>query len=584
MKRSIARSMFPDTPKAPKLVAVLVAFVSLLASSTSWNPQQTSASVIAAAAAGELDQDFGTGGKVTTDFLGFGARAYAVAIQSDGKIVTAGVGVDNSHTSGFALARFTTGGAFDTTFGIGGRVLTAFGGLLAAATSIGLQADGKIVAAGTAADPISFQLDFALARYNPDGSLDSTFGIGGKVVTDFSSNIDESFALAIQNDGKIVVAGVTTPTGSFNDDFAISRYNNDGSLDQSFGSGGRIATDFYGSSDQANGVVIQSDGKIVAVGEVTVIVDNRFFNRAGVARYNSDGSADATFGTGGQVVIGVSGAQFFSRFNGVALQRDGKIVATGIAFNPTTRVDFGLVRLTANGSLDSTFGVSGKVTTDFFGIDDVARSVVLQPDGKIIAAGFTTGNPGPVFSQDFSIARYNRDGSLDTTFGNGGKVATDFFGDDNDGDVCNSLALQRDGKIVAAGSASKALGEGSAIIELALARYNWATFDVCIQDESNGNLLEFNSNTGEYLLENCGKDITLTGVGKVTNDPYGCKVILQDTGPVSKRPDRNVNVLVNRCTRAATASIQILSTGLSFSIADSDITNNTCRCGEFAAR
>jgi uncharacterized delta-60 repeat protein/uncharacterized repeat protein (TIGR01451 family) len=388
---------------------------------------------------GSLDPSFGSGGKVTTDFGGFDAASAAV-IQPDGRIVAAG----RSGSGDFALARYNTDGSLDTTFGNGGKLTTDFGGF-DAAFGVALQADGKIVAAGQGGPGGGF----ALARYNTDGSLDPSFGSGGEVTTHFTSGFEVVIAVAIQLDGKIVVTGQTF-AGGFQQ-FALARYNTDGSLDTSFASGGIVATNFGFDSAFGGALAIQPDGKIVAAG------------RAGtdflLARYNGDGSLDATFGSGGIVTTDFGGTVFDAAF-GVALQSNGKIVAAGGTFNGFVgpSADFALARYNPDGSLDASFGSGGQVTTDFGGFD-VARSVALQADGKIVAAGGTfNGFVGP--SADFALARYNPDGSLDASFGSGGKVTTDFGGFD----VARSVALQADGKIVAAGTG----GAGS---DFALARY-----------------------------------------------------------------------------------------------------------------
>jgi uncharacterized delta-60 repeat protein/uncharacterized repeat protein (TIGR01451 family) len=174
---------------------------------------------IATAASGDLDPTFGTGGKVTTDFAGSNAGANGVALQADGKIVAAGF-ADSGSGSDFALARYNPDGSLDASFGTGGKVTTDFAGGSDSAFGVALQADGKIVAAGFADS--GSRGDFALARYNPDGSLDASFGTGGKVTTDFAGSGDEAFGVALQADGKIVAAGFAG-SGS-RGDFALARY------------------------------------------------------------------------------------------------------------------------------------------------------------------------------------------------------------------------------------------------------------------------------------------------------------------------------------------------------------------------
>ncbi|MFD9223461.1 hypothetical protein ACFWDI_26440 [Streptomyces sp. NPDC060064] len=299
---------------------------------------------------------------------------------------------------GAALVLFCPGvalaapGDLDPTFGTGGKVTTNFGGTDNEARGVAVQADGKIIAVGQSDS--GGTIDFALARYNPDGSLDSTFGTGGKVTTDFGGGGDLAFGVVVQADGKIIAAGLDF-SGSTFFDFALARYNTDGSLDTTFGTGGKVTTDFGGSFDVAFGVVVQADGKIVAVGSAGGIA-------FALARYNTDGSLDSTFGTGGKVTTNFGGG---NEARAVALQADGKIIAAGVSTSGTA--DFALARYNTDGSLDSTFGTGGKVTTNFGGTDE-ARAVALQADGKIIAAGLDFS--GGAF--EFALARYQDGGSI----------------------------------------------------------------------------------------------------------------------------------------------------------------------------
>jgi len=391
------------------------------------------------AAPGDLDATFGTGGKVTTDFGGF-EQANAAALQADGKIITVGTSFLGGR-SFFALARYNPDGTLDSSFGSGGKVTTDFGGGFSRSEDVALQPDGKILAAGVMFTG-DFTSDFALARYNPNGTLDSSFGSGGKVTTDFGSGRSFANAVALQPDGKIVAAGATLVSGVGNE-WSLARYNGDGSLDSSFGTGGLVITNI---SLEVLDLALQPDGKIVGAGR-----DGNF----ALARYNPDGSLDSSFGLGGKVSTDWGGDDaIFS----VALQPDGKIVAAGDSL--TSRADFVLARYSPGGSLDSSFGAGGKVTTDFGGVGGRANAVILQPDGKIVAAGLSAYATNPAA---FALARYNTDGSLDSSFGTGGKVTTSFGG--LYGDLANALVLQPDGKIVAAGT------DEATSWDFALARY-----------------------------------------------------------------------------------------------------------------
>ena len=338
-------------------------------------------------------------------------------------------------------------GDLDTTFDSDGKVTTDFGGPFDRASGVAIQPDGKIVAAGVSGDGVSGN-DFVLARYTRDGALDTGFDTDGKVTTDFGSRFEEASGVAIQPDGKIVAAGTS---GDFSlSDFALARYNGDGSLDSSFDIDGKVTTDF-GSLDQALGVAIQPSGKIVAAGFSGVFPLVDFV----LARYNRDGSLDTSFDADGKVTTDFGSSSELA--TSVSIQPDGRIVAAGFSGD-----DFALARYNGDGSLDTSFDTDGKVTTDFgsFGqASEVAHGVAIQPNGKIVAAGFSGDFP----LSDFALARYNGDGSLDTRFDTDGKVTTDF----GSFDQALGVAMEHDGRIVAAGTS----GDFS-LLDFALARYN----------------------------------------------------------------------------------------------------------------
>jgi uncharacterized delta-60 repeat protein len=369
------------------------------------------------AADGDLDVTFGIGGEVTTAFLGGNDYAFALALQSDGRIVAAGgTSLVNGPPAGFAVARYNPDGSLDNGFGSGGKVITAYS---AGASAVAIQPDGKILVAGGS----------LLVRYNTDGSLDPTFGSGGKVIRPGFGGF--SISLLLQADKKIVAVGTMFTPG----DFALVRYNTDGSLDPTFGSGAIVTTDFSGRDDEAYASALQSDGKIIAAGRTTTTVgDSGFF---ALARYNTDGSLDPTFGMDGMVTTSfLPNDSSFAET--IVIQRDGKIVAGGGNFI----FDHGLMfaRYNSDGSLDPTFGTGGKIR-DVGGIE--IKSLALQPDGKFIAASY-------LGVSDQALARFNSDGSLDSTFGVGGYVS---------GDGAYSVILQPDGKIVTAGQTNAIPGD-----------------------------------------------------------------------------------------------------------------------------
>jgi uncharacterized delta-60 repeat protein len=337
-------------------------------------------------------------------------------------------------------------GDLDTTFGGDGRVTTNFGapnpGRHDAALGMAIQADGKIVAVGLSAVPGKNQEDFAIARYNTDGSLDTTFHFDGKRLTDFGG-VEEAADVAIQSNGKIVVVGIVGSApgtiGIF--DAAIARYNSDGTLDTTFSGDGKQTTDFGGDKNSLEGVAIQSNGKIVAVGPMGN-GDNTNF---AVYRYLSDGSLDPTFSGDGKVSIGFGiGRQDFAY--DVAIQSDGKIIVVGTTGDANaSNSNFAVARLNRNGTLDTTFSGDGRQITSLGG-DDLAFALALQPDGKIVVAGVKN----ITNFRSFAVARYDTNGSLDMTFNGSGRKAFPIIS--GEPSEAADVTVQSDGKILIGGS------------------------------------------------------------------------------------------------------------------------------------
>jgi uncharacterized delta-60 repeat protein len=242
---------------------------------------------------------------------------------------------------------------------------------------------------------------FAVVRYNPDGSLDPTFGTGGIVTTRFSSGSVQPTGLAAQADGKLVAAGgvlVESSDISTNFDMVLIRYLPNGSLDPTFGRGGKVTTDFAGRDDAARAIAVATDGKLVVAGESNTGTDFDF----AMARYRPNGKLDPTFGRHGKVTTDFTGPDNSDAAAALAIQADGEMVAAGFAFTGGVGQDFALARYRPNGSLDPTFGSTGKLTTDFAGPNDAAKALAVQPDGRVVAAGVTDRAPQP----DFALARY----------------------------------------------------------------------------------------------------------------------------------------------------------------------------------
>lgn len=404
--------------------------------------------IVASAPSGSLDTNFGTCGTVRTIIGSYGSQAYSCAIQSDGKIVA--VGYNTGTGGGFALARYNTDGSLDETFGSSGIVSTPISTRLNLINDIAIQSDGKIVAAGYMADE-SMVHYFALARYNADGSFDTTFGTNGIVKTLVGELNSTAFGVVLQSDGKIVVAGKASSPSTLHLVYGLARYNTNGTLDTTFGTNGTVLALVGTTTDDALNVALQSDGKIVMAGfSSTSSIGNPDYS---VARFNTDGSLDTTFGTGGKVTTNILGID--TEASGLAIGADGKVVVAGWAVTPDS-IDpvFGVVRYNTNGSLDTTFDVDGKVTTEiglgktsgstiYYG--DRAYAVAIQSDGKTVVAG-RSWNDTTLW--DIALVRYNVNGSLDTTFNSTGIVTTNV---EAGIDAANSIAIQSDGKIVTAG-------------------------------------------------------------------------------------------------------------------------------------
>ena len=515
------------------------------------------------AGTGDLDLTFGVNGRINSDFFGLFDNINDLAIQSDGKIVAVGSAQLNPFGADFGLARYNVNGSLDPTFGSGGKLLTDFFQDVDEGSSVAIQPDGKIVAAGSATHGFALErnTDFALARYNSDGSLDTSFGSEGRVTTDFVSGNDGISDLAIDGQGKIVVGGFARNTSvSFGVNFALARYNSDGSLDPAFGAGGRVLTDFFGFNDAIGAIAIQSDGKIIAAG--TAFAADGSDEDFALARYNGDGSLDTTFGSSGKVTTDIFGG--IDELLDMVLQPDGKIVATGLVNPPGALNDFTLLRYNSDGSIDTTFGAGGKTTTDFSGGTDISWALALQSDGGIVVAGYTLQGP---LTYRFALARYKPDGSLDTGFGTGGRITTQFRPDGFA--LAFAVAIQSDGRIIAGGLSTPA----SFITDFALARYQadgTSTFDICLQDDSNGSSLRFNSATGDYELTNCAGS-GIRGRGSVIKK--GGIITLQDYSA-----DRRVLARIDTAANRGSATVTIFSSGVTFTIADRNTSNSSCIC------
>ena len=329
---------------------------------------------------GSLDGGFGTGGVVEVVFQDDGIDLVkGIALQGDGKIVVVGetrARVVDDRDLDWAIARYHADGSLDTGFGTNGRIIndsgpTPFGVSAEGAEKVLIQPDGKIVVAGgvNRADNSGVaDSNFVVMRFTASGASDTGFGPGGSTVANFD-RVDILYGAALQPDGKIVVVGRVAKSGGADPDIGIARFNADGTLDSSFGDKGLMRDETDQMWDEAAAVVIQPDGKIVVAG-----MQGRTFL---IARYHANGDPDTSFGNAGRA------SGFFFRAHAIALQSDGKLVAVGADRSG----DFGIVRLNPDGSLDTGFGTDGKLTVDFFGAWDEAKALLIQPDGKIVVGG-----------------------------------------------------------------------------------------------------------------------------------------------------------------------------------------------------
>lgn len=399
---------------------------------------------------GSLDLSFDSDGKVTTDF-GNAELAHGLALQADGKIIVIGTTYLNGNFD-VVIARYKTNGSLDSTFNNNGKVLIDLSSNNDVATSVAIQSDGKIVVGGYYQG--LFNYDFFLLRYNSNGLLDSTFDNDGIVTTDFNITQDLCQDIKIQSDGKIVAVGITNIFWN-NNDFAIARYNTNGTLDTTFDNDGKILHEIYGTDDDPKSIVIDNNGKIVIGGTIYNGIDRDF----GIVRYNSNGSIDSSFSDDGIAMFDLGGNDMGIEVN---IQPNEKIVIAGFTDSCFTGSDFIVLRCNNNGTLDSTFDSDGVVKTDFSQKQDFCRAFTIQSDGKIVLAGQSAGST--TTSQDLVLVRYNSNGSVDSSFDSDGKVNINISVPGNTN--ASAVEIQQDGKIVVAGYSYVSIAYDFAIFRL----------------------------------------------------------------------------------------------------------------------
>lgn len=398
---------------------------------------------------GSLDPDFGIDGWVTTD-VGVIDIAKSVAEQADGKLIIGGI-TGPVEEYAFLLVRYNTDGSLDETFGIDGIVQTTFGEGLSDCNDIVIQDDGKVIAIGIYVSSEEEPGDLALARYNADGSLDETFSDDGKLLinTEPGGGHDGAFSAAIQADGKLVVLGFEYETDL---KFTLLRFNTDGTLDGSFGTGGVVSPIFGDYSDEVEALdlAINDDGEIfVAASSLGLGGDVADFS---VVKYDTDGLLDLTFGTDGQARTNLmsDGGTLSDDFAaGIGFQSSGKIIVTGMISGAESY--FAAVRYEESGELDSGFGTDGVALVAESDLT-VSTPTLIQLNDKIIIAGYADEGG---FGSEFVMCRLTADGALDTDFGTDGIVHTNLT---EGSDIVNAGLLTTDGQILLVGES--ATGDG----------------------------------------------------------------------------------------------------------------------------
>jgi uncharacterized delta-60 repeat protein len=419
----------------------------------------------AAAQPGSLDPSFGAGGRRVV-YFDYGEtkidHCHDVAVTLDGKTVAVGYVYRAGIDTDFGIIRLDASGALDTSFSGDGKTTVAFDlgqGLGDRARAVAIQGDGKILVGGTADTAVSGGTDFAVARLNADGTLDTSFGDDGKVTVPFdlagAGSEDRLLDLAVQGDGSIVLAGYATASASGSDtDCAVARLLPDGTLDSSFDGDGKVVFDFGLGGvlfDACVASAIQPDGKIVLAG----YAGNSAFQRWGVARLSSNGTLDSSFDGDGKATIAVD---TFDLAEDLAIQGDGRIVIVGDSAGLSGSPDIGVARLLPDGSLDPSFDGDGTMKINFGPLPttDYPSRVVVQANGKIVIGGTSFLGPVGTGGTDFIVLRLLGDGSFDPSFDGDGKAVVAFDLGQLNQDWAFSLALRLDGRILVAGSVERA--------------------------------------------------------------------------------------------------------------------------------
>ena len=429
-------------------------------------------------------------GKTITPVLSGTASDYAnaVVLQPDGKVVLAGACTNAANTStNFCALRYNADGTLDTSFGVGGLVVTIVSPLGAnakdSANAAILQPDGKLVLAGRcylgASDANGLTYDFCAARYLASGALDSTFGTGGKVIISLGVKDHVATVIAMQPDGKLVLAGDCVVVTFFETHFCAVRYLANGDLDTTFNSTGKLIAPVSTKEDHATGLAVLPDGKLVMGGTCFSTTSNRGFC---AVRYLANGTVDLTFGGSNTGKVTTAIGSVNDRASAMAMQPDGKLILAGhcyvnVAFTVETYKRICALRYSDTGVLDPSFG-GGKfiVPAPVPDYNEAVIAISVQPDGKLLMAGSCDNRLGAVLGNgyipDFCTLRFNDDGALDKSFGGAGKVVTTLGDSFN---TATGVALQVDGKLVVAGNCQNTISSGRGLDFCAL-RYDGGPF------------------------------------------------------------------------------------------------------------
>jgi uncharacterized delta-60 repeat protein len=382
------------------------------------------------------DNTFGTNGKVYTSFGNFSSYCHAMTLLPDGRIISAG---ENGNTTlAILIAKHLPDGNPDISFNGTGKKQLSYGSTYEFCNSVMRQSDDNLVFAG------SSNGDAAMARLLPNGDFDATFSADGKVTLSFGAGNGSSFKKVLQQpDGKIIAIGEAYNATGF--DFAVVRLNGDGSLDNTFGTGGKTTINFNNFNDFGRDAVLEPGGKIIVAGAAKNSNGN---SSIALLRLNADGSPDNSFGTAGKTTLTISGtADDYAE--SVAVLTNGKIVVGGYAAG-----DFLVMRYNADGTLDNSFGTNGFTITDFGNFQDKAYSLAIDNSGSIYLGGhgYEPGNGGLFHS---AIAKYAGTGLPDNTFDSDGKMTIVMGAEQS---TIFDLALQPDGKLLAGGYSTNIAG------------------------------------------------------------------------------------------------------------------------------